>query len=587
MSVPQRQPYKGLQKKLVIAFDVGTTFSGVSYAVLIPGEPPLIQGVTQFPGQQKVGGDSKIPSVVCYDESGNVVAVGSEADSDTNPELLEVEGLVRAEWFKLHLRPPHLVAEQGFDIKDIPPLPPNKTVIDIFSDLLKYLYRSTRHYIRDRQGKDMLESIGTNIEFVLSHPNGWEGKQQYEMRSAAIAAGLVANTSEALERIDFVTEGEASLQFCLNKIPKALEQHANDGMMVIDCGGGTVDISTYARSSKGHFREIAPAECLLQGSFFVTRRAQAYLTEKLKESKYGSPDDIEVMTRYFDKTTKPSFKGLSKPYFIRFGRSENDPEFDIRSGSIKLNGPQVAEFFDPAVISIIQVIEEESKASSVPIKAIFMVGGFATSDYLFSKLDEHFNSRDINILRPDSYLNKAVAEGAISYKLDHSVTSRVSRYTYGIECCTPYDSNNPEYITRKHTRFTRASGKVYVPGYFSAILEKNTEVFEEEEFRNPFNRQYKEEEFRELSIVEEAIKCYRDRRTKAPRWLDQAPDFFPDLCTVSADISQFKKFAYPRTNRTNGEKYYEWNFDVILLFGLTELKAQVAWMENVCRNFLS
>jgi hypothetical protein len=30
--------------------------------------------------------------------------------------------------------------------------------------------------------------------------------------------------------------------------------------------------------------------------------------------------------------------------------------------------PQVAEFFDPAVNSIIQVIEEESRASSVPIK---------------------------------------------------------------------------------------------------------------------------------------------------------------------------------------------------------------------------
>lgn len=52
----------------------------------------------RFPGQQKVGGDSKIPSVVCYDENGLVVAVGSETDEDTNPELLEVDGLVRAEW---------------------------------------------------------------------------------------------------------------------------------------------------------------------------------------------------------------------------------------------------------------------------------------------------------------------------------------------------------------------------------------------------------------------------------------------------------------------------------------------------------
>ena len=33
-----------------------------------------------------------------------------------------------------------------------------------------------------------------------------------------------------------------------------------------------------------------------------------------------------------------------------------------------------------------------------------MVGGFATSDYLFSKLEEHFKLRGIDILRPDAYL---------------------------------------------------------------------------------------------------------------------------------------------------------------------------------------
>ena len=52
----------------------------------------------RFPSQQKVGGDSKIPSVVCYDGDGNVAGVGSEA----NPELWEVEGLVRAEWYVLN-----------------------------------------------------------------------------------------------------------------------------------------------------------------------------------------------------------------------------------------------------------------------------------------------------------------------------------------------------------------------------------------------------------------------------------------------------------------------------------------------------
>ena len=33
-----------------------------------------------------------------------------------------------------------------------------------------------------------------------------------------------------------------------------------------------------------------------------------------------------------------------------------------------------------------------------------MVGGFATSDYLFSKLDEHFKTQNMSILRPDAYL---------------------------------------------------------------------------------------------------------------------------------------------------------------------------------------
>src|SRR6266550_3239859 len=123
--------------------------------------------------------------------------------------------------FKLHLRPPHLVAEQRFDAKDIPPLPLNKTVIDIFGDLLKYLYKSTINYIRERQGDSIFESVGANIDFVLSHPNGWEGKQQSEMRRAAIAAGLVKDMSEALEHIGFVTEGEANLHFCLNNVPSA------------------------------------------------------------------------------------------------------------------------------------------------------------------------------------------------------------------------------------------------------------------------------------------------------------------------------------------------------------------------------
>jgi hypothetical protein len=50
---------------------------------------------------------------------------------------------------------------------------------------------------------------------VLSHPNGWEGKEQSQMRKAAVKAGLVPDTQAGHARISFVTEGEASLHFAI------------------------------------------------------------------------------------------------------------------------------------------------------------------------------------------------------------------------------------------------------------------------------------------------------------------------------------------------------------------------------------
>ena len=41
------QPYTGKTRSLAIAFDVGTTCSGVSYAILDPGVVPKICNVTR------------------------------------------------------------------------------------------------------------------------------------------------------------------------------------------------------------------------------------------------------------------------------------------------------------------------------------------------------------------------------------------------------------------------------------------------------------------------------------------------------------------------------------------------------------
>ena len=42
-----RASYSGTSRKLVVALDIGTTFSGAAYALLAPGEVPQIQYVTR------------------------------------------------------------------------------------------------------------------------------------------------------------------------------------------------------------------------------------------------------------------------------------------------------------------------------------------------------------------------------------------------------------------------------------------------------------------------------------------------------------------------------------------------------------
>jgi len=125
-------------------------------------------------------------------------------------------------------------------------------------------------------GASFWGSVEDNIQFVLSHPNGWEGAQQSQMRRAAIQAGLISDSWEDYGRIQFVTEGEASLHYCLNNgcnvsrvslnsvfLFRTLSLQ-NGGIVIVDAGGGTVDLSTYAKTDTKittSFKEISRPQC--------------------------------------------------------------------------------------------------------------------------------------------------------------------------------------------------------------------------------------------------------------------------------------------------------------------------------------
>ena len=68
--------------------------------------------------------------------------------------------------------------------------------------------------------------------------------------------------------------------------------------------------------------------------------------------------------------------------------------------------------------------------------------------------------------------NKAVADGAISYHIDHLVSSRVAKLTYGTDCSVPYNPSDGEHRARQKNIYRGPSGQLALPNAFASILTK-------------------------------------------------------------------------------------------------------------------
>ncbi|KAJ3531699.1 hypothetical protein NM688_g7538 [Phlebia brevispora] len=565
-----RKPYSGQRRSLVLALDIGTTFSGVSYAILEPGEVPKIHGVTRFPGQEHVAGNSKIPSIMYYDTDGNMKAAGAEADGASVLAQAEDEGWIKTELFKLRLRPKSMTLNMNG--MRFSPLPHNKTAVDVFGDFLSYLFRCTHSFIVDTHanGHALWRAVENDIQFVLSHPNGWEGAQQTKMRRAAVLGGLIPDTDEGKSRIRFVTEGEASLHACvLNGLAAdVLSNPSGHGFIVADAGGGTLDISSYAIRGTAPLviEEIAPPDCVFAGSVF-----------KLQNSKYGSPDSLDHIAKRFDETTKRLFRDSKELQFVPFGSPlDKDLTVGIRGGQLRLTGDEVAALFEPSIEAAIASIKAQMDASSSTVKSVWLVGGFAASPWLFSQLQERLMPLGITVSRPDSQTSKAVADGAIGFYCDHHVAARISKFMYGVEYLRNYDANDPEHVKRHDRLFEMPSGPKLLPDAFDCILARGLRVKES----TVFSRKYCTEvtSLSTLSVFEVEIWCYRGG-DEIPKWILRGHEHFSTLCYVRADLSPLASSAQPKEGK-NGKMYWNIVFSIEIHFGLTEFKARIKWVEN-------
>ncbi|KJA18947.1 hypothetical protein HYPSUDRAFT_913356 [Hypholoma sublateritium FD-334 SS-4] len=574
---------KNVEPKLVVAIDIGTTYSAVSYCIITSQdrlqETYNFQEVNRWPGQ--ITADAKIPSVLFYDQEGKCRLGGAEIEDLTLLFDAEEEGWEKAEWWKLLLRPEQLSVPN-----EISPLPYGISVDKVLENFLAYIKSNLQQFIVNAQvkGQTTWNSLSPSMDVILTIPNGWDGKVQHRMRNAAIHAQLVS--PDGGKRVRFLSEGEAAIHYCLDYAKISDQVSVGNIVIVCDTGGGTTDIGIYRvkNLSPTSLEEIASPSCLIAGGVFVDTAAKIYITEQLKGSEWDTPECLAKSFTVFERLVKRQFQGSENAMFLPLhGSRRTDDTRGIMRGQLMIPRDKMASFFETSLDRIkhglMDVLGRDFGSS---VNNILLVGGFAESRYAFTKITEWASKfTELDISKPDHVLSKAIPHGALSWYTRSAVQTKIAKFHYGAETDVEFDENDPDMVGRRV--YKNILGERRVRGGWESIVKKDAKILATDEHSKSFHQ-----DVQEHGSMNIEMELYAYRWAAPPSFFSNSDgttkEGFIYLGTVTADLTQCFNAGAFQTSPT-GKKYKRLQYEMCLSFAEIEIQARLKWKEKNAVKF--
>lgn len=458
---------------VVVAIDFGTTYSG--YAFSFTRDPDNIHMMRKWEGGDPGIVNQKTPTTLLLNPDGEFHSFGFTArDVYHDLDTQEAKRWMFFEKFKMTLhsseslsRDTEIAAANG------KPMP----ALTVFAHALRYF--------RDQALKELSEQSATTIlpddvRWVVTVPAIWRQPAKQFMRAAAYKAGI--GSPDSPDQLIIALEPEAASVYCrklrmhqlvpeapprvylfrdiipeLNTEP-AVEEKPGTKYMVVDCGGGTVDITVHElHDQHGTLKELHKAtggpygsvgidlefERLLYAIFgadfmeqFKLKRPAAYVdlmvafeARKRNATPYkDTPLNISLPFSFIDYYKK--CKGTSVESAIKKHGHRNVKWSS--QGMLRLEPAAMLDLFRPTVASIKQHISSVLGNPRLgAIHYLFLVGGFAESQLLQKELRDAFSSQ-VRVIIPQG-VSLAILRGAVLFGLDPMVVNvRRSRMTYGV-----------------------------------------------------------------------------------------------------------------------------------------------------------
>ncbi|KAL4230004.1 Heat shock 70 kDa protein 12A [Mactra antiquata] len=491
---------------VVAAIDFGTTYSGYAFSFwhdyLL--DPLKIQTNLAWycsSGQSLVS--TKTPTSVLLNPDKTFNAFGFEAE-DKYFELAEEDEHTDYYFFRRFkmLLFKRMTINREVTIEEA--LGKSMKAIDIFSISIKYLKDHLLSMLETR-GMTVYEK---DILWVLTVPAIWEEPAKQFMREAATMAGIKS------EKLKIVLEPEAASILC-NTLPlvrndkdeKQLLGSFKPGTiyLILDMGGGTVDVTVHEVTKTGTLREVIRAsggawggtsvdasyENLLNSIFgkdlmgdFMREERIDYLDMqrnfelKKRELKLDS-NKIKILLPAALLEFIQKRAGTEASEFIKSARSDNS--IVIRKNHMIVQNHVIMGLFHESLNKITEHIKGILANPRVErIDKILIVGGFSECVPVTAALKKAFHEIKI-VIPPEPGL--AVLRGAVIFGHNPRViTSRVVHYTYGVAIKQVFDPKiHPE---EKKETIKKVD---YCKDVFDKFFSSGEEVGNDEKIARTYN----------------------------------------------------------------------------------------------------
>jgi molecular chaperone DnaK (HSP70) len=372
-----------------------------------------IEVINDWPSRHtKIGTKEKVPSEIAYGPDG--------------PQwgALIPPNVARHMWTKLELDRPQ-TGEAGRILQEQKVFADilGKQPVDIVADFLALIKDHLVSNLDHQYGRELWSTLP--ITLVVTVPAVWSDVAKDRTLKAVNMAGFNPTEFAQLKRTIVTTEPEAAAIYTIKTLRGSAQDAqlaVGDGFIVCDMGGGTVDLISYrvAQLQPTTVEEVTVGNGDQCGGTFVDKAFLQWLERRLGTNDFVNiagcrSEDIPRtslstkaarMLQDFTLEVKSGFSG-TEINFLRLPSplsGVDDKDRGISDGEIRINPEDMVTMFDQPVRRTYELLFEQLQqirnGGKTKIKYIFMVGGFAESPYVYSKIKMFAEANGLKAIRP-------------------------------------------------------------------------------------------------------------------------------------------------------------------------------------------